>query len=149
MLQRRSWSSSMPADSETTVIAAEYWCFDEDPIWAERNEELIRIAKHELTKVGLIAAEDVLDGHVIRVNKCYPVYSLGYKQDLKVIEEYLKEIENLHVIGRYGAFKYHNQDHCMLMGILTAHAIISNDNMSRQPQHIELSSDEYFEEAGI
>ena len=40
------------------------------------------------------------------------------------MEDYLSGIENLHVIGRYGAFKYNNQDHSILMGMLAAENIL-------------------------
>ena len=42
---------------------------------------------------------------------------LGIK-NLKPLEEHLDNIQNLSVIGRYGSFKYNNQDHSILMGIL-------------------------------
>ena len=35
-------------------------------------------------------------------------------------------IKNLSVIGRYGAFKYNNQDHSILMGYLAAENIANN-----------------------
>ncbi len=47
----------------------------------------------------------------------------GYKRLLKPVEEYLGKIEGLTVIGRYGSFKYNNQDHSILMGILAAENI--------------------------
>jgi len=67
----------------------------------------------------------VLDGHVVRVGKSYPVYSRGYKEPLKIVTSFLKTIKNLSVVGRYGAFKYNNQDHSMLMGFLAAQNICS------------------------
>ena len=41
-------------------------------------------------------------------------------------QTYLNTIKNLHVIGRYGAFKYNNQDHSILMGKLAAENILQN-----------------------
>jgi len=35
----------------------------------------------------------------------------------------IPSIDGLSVIGRYGAFKYNNQDHSILMGILAAENI--------------------------
>jgi hypothetical protein len=49
---------------------------------------------------------------------------------LNVIETYLNGIENLIPIGRYGAFKYNNQDHSILMGILAAENIIYKSNVN-------------------
>src|SRR5438309_11603268 len=58
-----------------------------------------------------------------RIRRCYPVYNCGYKGTLKLVEQYLSGIAGLTVIGRYGAFKYNNQDHSILMGLLAAENI--------------------------
>ena len=55
--------------------------------------------------------------------KCYPVYSVGYKENLIPIQQYLSKFKNLTAIGRYGSFKYNNQDHSILMGLLAAENI--------------------------
>jgi len=65
---------------------------------------------------------------VYKIQNCYPVYNLKYKDNLKPIEKYLSSIANLSVIGRTGSFKYNNQDHSILMGIMTAENIIQNSN---------------------
>ncbi len=65
---------------------------------------------------------------VYRVPKCYPIYSVGYKKNLKIVEDYLDTLSNISVIGRYGAFKYNNQDHSILMGILAAENILEGKN---------------------
>ena len=58
----------------------------------------------------------------------FPVYGKGYKAPLQKVENYLSGINNLSVIGRYGAFKYNNQDHSILMGLLAADNIINDQN---------------------
>jgi len=70
----------------------------------------------------------VLDQTVIRIAKSYPVYHLGYKEDLRPVETYLRTISGLDVVGRYGAFKYNNQNHSILMGLLAAEHITHNAN---------------------
>jgi hypothetical protein len=58
------------------------------------------------------------------VPKCYPVYRKGYRQWLNQIVQHLKANHpQITAIGRYGAFKYNNQDHSILMGILAAENI--------------------------
>ena len=61
-----------------------------------------------------------------RVPKCYPVYRIGYKEELRPVQQWLEGIENLYPIGRYGSFKYNNQDHSILMGILISENILKN-----------------------
>ncbi len=48
------------------------------------------------------------------------------RQPLKLVENYLRGLKKLQVIGRYGSFKYNNQDHSILMGMLAAENITSN-----------------------
>src|SRR5204863_3309523 len=70
------------------------------------------------------------EGKVFRIRRCYPVYSTGYKKHLDLVVNYLKTFDGLMPIGRYGAFKYNNQDHSILMGLLAAENILegkSND----------------------
>ena len=51
---------------------------------------------------------------------------MGYRDVLEPIENYLRTVKNLMPIGRYGAFKYNNQDHSILMGLLAAENILNN-----------------------
>ena len=39
------------------------------------------------------------------------MYSIGYKDKLEPVKEFLNKYKNINVIGRYGSFKYNNQDH--------------------------------------
>ena len=56
----------------------------------------------------------------IKFRGVIPVYYSGYRNDIKPVEDYLSGLEGLQIIGRYGAYKYNNQDHSILMGILAA-----------------------------
>jgi protoporphyrinogen oxidase len=124
----KNWAPDLNREATTSILALEYWCYDTDDIWAWNDTDLIEIAKNELRQTGLIGDTDIADGYVYRISKCYPVYRRGYKQSLRPIEDYLKEIKGLTVIGRYGAFKYNNQDHSILMGILAAENITKGKN---------------------
>jgi protoporphyrinogen oxidase len=122
----RNWVPQINCKEQSTICALEYWCYDEDEFWTYDNEKLIALGKEELRKTGLIGNAEISDGFVYRIPKCYPVYSTGYKEVLNPIEQYLSDIKNLHVIGRYGAFKYNNQDHSILMGRLAVENILQN-----------------------
>jgi protoporphyrinogen oxidase len=142
----RNWSPQLFGDEKTSILALEYWCYDEDEIWLKSNNELIDLASKEIRQTDLIGKAAILEGYVHRVKNCYPVYNKGYKHNLKPIENYLGTIEGLSVIGRYGAFKYNNQDHSILMGILAAANIANNENHNLW----EINTDyEYQESATI
>jgi protoporphyrinogen oxidase len=124
----RNWCPSLNGDEKSTILCLEYWAFDKDEIWSMEDTLLGELGISELSKLGLMNdSVKVLSTSVIRVPKCYPVYQTGYQKHLKVIESYLDTYQQLTVIGRYGAFKYNNQDHSILMGILAARNILSGE----------------------
>lgn len=116
----RNWSPTLCGDNKTTVLSLEYWCQSEDKMWKQNDEKLIALAEDEINTTPLLKGRAILDGKVIRVPASYPIYRLGYKGAVKRVADYLDGIENLTIIGRYGAFKYNNQDHSILMGMLAA-----------------------------
>lgn len=142
----KNWGGHFNRGATTTILAMEYWCSDGDLVWAQKDEELIDVAKSELGKTGLAKSARILDGAVVRIPRCYPVYRHGYRHEVQAVAAFLKSISGLIPIGRYGSFKYNNQDHSILMGILAA------ENISGKGQHDlwAVNSDEmprYIEES--
>ena len=124
----KNWVPSLTKNQKETILCLEYWCYDEDPMWKMDKDSLIALATKEIYQTTLIPQNTVLAGEVIRVPKCYPVYATGYRSHLDPVEQYLSKQEGLAVIGRYGAFKYNNQDHSILMGLLAAENISKHTN---------------------
>jgi len=120
----RNWVPSLYGDERATVVELEFWCYDNDILWKERDEELIALARRELEATGLVSGQVILEGTVRRLAWSYPVYALGYKKAVAIVQAYLRSIDGLSVIGRYGAFKYNNQDHSILMGLMAARNIV-------------------------
>jgi protoporphyrinogen oxidase len=121
-----NWSPHMlPENPTQTPICCEYWCNFSDLIWQESEAGLIDRAEQELKQIKLLPECHVSGGFVMRLPRTYPVYTGNYKQALATIQTYLNQFDNLQLIGRYGAFKYNNQDHSLLMGILAAENVIS------------------------
>ncbi|MCS7072964.1 MAG: FAD-dependent oxidoreductase, partial [Bacteroidia bacterium] len=116
----RNWVPQLYGQEKSSILALEFWCNDEDDFWNWNNQKLGELAIQELKQTGLIKNYPVSETKVIRIPRCYPVYSRGYKKHLKPIEEFLQKYQNIQFIGRYGAFKYNNQDHSILMGMLAA-----------------------------
>ena len=120
----RNWSRELNRDKKTTILCMEFWAFDHDAIWTDNDENIAELAKKEIHLLKLVPQQTkILNAFVLRVPRCYPVYETGYQVNLKKVETYLDTVENLIPIGRYGAFKYNNQDHSILMGILAADKI--------------------------
>jgi len=122
----RNWTPSIYGDSASSVLCLEYWCNFEDELWSMNPEEMIAAAKREIVTAGLVPSGEEMEGEILRLPRCYPVYFSAYREVLAPVEEYLDTIDGLHVIGRYGAYKYNNQDHSILMGMRVAANITQN-----------------------
>lgn len=122
----RNWVPQLYGPAKTTILAGEFWCDAEEPLWQADDAALVAQATSELRSTGLLGDAAVLDGHVVRVPRCYPVYRRGYRQPLARVVEHVQQVRGLTAIGRYGAFKYNNQDHSILMGILAAENLLAD-----------------------
>ncbi len=143
----RNWVPELVGDKRPTILALEYWCYSSDALWTETDEQLIARASGEMRATGLLGSATVLDGHVVRIPRCYPVYALGYKEHVNKIAAYLRNFRGLTPIGRYGSFKYNNQDHSILMGILAADNLL--ENKAHDLWSINADADSYQEAARI
>ncbi|MDR2337256.1 MAG: FAD-dependent oxidoreductase [Deltaproteobacteria bacterium] len=124
----RNWVPELYGENDYTILALEYWCYNEDKLWQYSNEEYICLATNELEQTGLLKRCQILAGFVYKIPKSYPTYHKDYRNDLQPIEQYLRGIKNCHFIGRYGAFKYNNQDHSILMGWMLAQNLLGGKN---------------------
>jgi protoporphyrinogen oxidase len=125
----KSWSPEMVPDQTTCCYGMEYFCFENDGIWASKDADLIAKATQELIHVGLASAADILDGCVVRQPKAYPVYDDEYKDNVAVIRQALAEkYPTLSLVGRNGMHKYNNQDHAMMTAMLTVKNILAGTN---------------------
>jgi protoporphyrinogen oxidase len=114
-----NWSPYLVADPDKVWIGLEYFCYETDPLWKMQDEDLKQFAIAEVAKIGILQAEDVSDGHVVRVPKTYPAYFGTYSR-FDELRAFTDSFENLFLVGRNGMHKYNNQDHSML----TAMAVV-------------------------
>ena len=122
-----NWGNSVRRKSSTTILCCEYWCNPNDATWTASDQTLVERAGSELVQIGLLKQQPIKNSHIVRIPRCYPVYRIGYQQYVDVISNFLRSIDGLSVIGRYGAFKYNNQDHSILMGLLAADNVLHSD----------------------
>ncbi len=122
------WSPYMVKDGRT-CLGLEYFVFEGDELWTSPDEALIDRGRRELARLGLVAAEDVEAGYVVRVRKAYPYYDFEYRANVDAIRHYLEgSAPNVHLVGRNGMHKYNNQDHSMYTAMLTVENILGADH---------------------
>ena len=110
----RAWSPWMTPDPRRSCLGLEYFCFEGDELWCASDEELVELGRREVAALGLVEADRVAGGHVIRVPKAYPIYDAEYAGRVERIRGWLEGFSNLQQIGRNGLHRYNNSDHSML-----------------------------------
>ncbi|MCB0166937.1 MAG: NAD(P)/FAD-dependent oxidoreductase [Anaerolineae bacterium] len=124
----KNWSPYMVPNGHTTCLGLEYFCTEGDRLWQMADADLIDLGRREVAQIGLLNAEDVVDGVVFRQPKAYPVYTGEYKLYLEDIKAYIDTIPNLQTAGRNGLHMYNNQDHSMLTAMLAVKNILGEQH---------------------
>ncbi len=118
----KNWSARMAPEGKTHLVA-EYFCSRGDAIWTASDRALARRTVQELSRMGLIESEEVIDSVVLRVPQAYPLFEVDYIQKQKCVLEYIHRFSNLELVGRGGQFEYYNTDHAMESGIAAAETV--------------------------
>ena len=124
-------------------IGLEYFCSEGDALWDMNDNDFIQMAIGELSQIGIIDRNDVLDATRVKIKKAYPAYYGSYYQ-LDKVRAFLDNIENLYCIGRNGQHHYNNMDHSML----TAMEAVANirDNITTKDNIWNINTEEEYHE---
>ncbi len=126
----RSWSPEMVPDPSIACVGLEYFCFEGDGLWSSTDEELVALATKEMEILGLVKAQDVVGGAVVRQEKAYPVYDERYAANVAEMRAELeRKYPTLHLVGRNGMHRYNNQDHAMMTAMLTVRNIQAGERL--------------------
>jgi len=126
----RSWSPEMVPDPEIACVGLEYFCFEGDGLWSSGDADLIALATRELETLGLVRADQVVGGAVVRQEKAYPVYDESYAGHVAAMRAELEaKYPTLHLVGRNGMHRYNNQDHAMMTAMLTVRNIEAGERV--------------------
>jgi protoporphyrinogen oxidase len=87
------------------------------------DEDILKRVVDDIVSLGLIKKEDVADSCVFRYDEAYPIYHIGFQNDLKIVFKYLKSLNNIFTTGRQGLFRYVNIHATMQLAIQKARSI--------------------------
>ncbi len=157
VMEMTNWGEELSPKGKTSLVF-EIACNEGDSLWRKSDQMLIEMVSDEfVNEFGLVTKENILGGYVHRMLKEYPIYHVGYREDVDEIKKYLQPYTNLQLVGRNGTFRYNNMDHSIEMGLYAAWNIIKGKNsfdiesvnIEREyleEKQIELVEDEYVEE---
>jgi len=123
-----AWSEAMVQPGRT-CLGLEYFVFEGDELWELPDEELVALGTRELAAIGLVPADRVEAGYVVRMLKAYPVYEEGFAERVALLRSWLAEhAPNVQPVGRNGQHRYNNQDHSMLTAMLAVENVLGADH---------------------
>lgn len=126
----RSWSPEMVPDASVACVGLEYFCFEGDGLWSMSDDDLVKLATREMEILGLVSADQVIGGAVVRQEKAYPVYDETYAANVAQMRADLEaRFPTLHLVGRNGMHRYNNQDHAMMTAMLSVENIKAGRRM--------------------
>ncbi len=103
-----------------SCLCAEIPARPADPTQFLSEEELKERVWEGFQHAGMTRGAERVDQVVLKIPRAYPIYRVGYRQDLKQVLDYLAGLGNLISTGRHGLFHYNNSDHSLEMGRLAA-----------------------------
>jgi protoporphyrinogen oxidase len=124
----------------------EYFTFQHEGLWQMTDEDLTQLAINELSYLRLVEKEMVQQAWVVRETESYPTYFLGYQEPYGTLKGAMDRYTNITPIGRGGLYKYNNQDHSALSGILAVRNYLNLLGMPYNLWNINIDA-EYHESA--
>ncbi len=119
----KNWSPEMAPPARTSLVV-EYFCSRGDKCWSRKPQELAAEAVEDLERVGLVRSQWVDGFTTVRLPRAYPVYRIGYRENLRIVNDYLARFENLQNVGRSASFLYTSSDHYIDMGLKAAENVL-------------------------
>jgi|GEM_PF-25945 len=124
----RSWSPELVKPGGN-CLGLEYFVNEGDELWEMDDADLVELGKREMAQLGLLDPQHVVEGHVVRMPRAYPMYDESYQSNIDTIRGWLETaVPNVHPVGRNGMHRYNNQDHSMYSAMLTVENLFGADH---------------------
>jgi protoporphyrinogen oxidase len=131
-----------PADRSMAVF--EVTSLPRQAPWTLSDEDIISDTKRGAIRTGIVTAEEVGEIFAARLRHAYPLYRLGYENDLAAAFRYLKGFGRLISTGRQGLFNHNNMDHSMLMGMRAAEYVAEDSGSPANAWYADLKQFAHF-----
>jgi len=118
-----------------TILCMEKNCDFNDDVWNTTPEEHLTKALEELEQAKLISRDEVDGYNIAKIRNAYPVFDLGFQNNLSAVMQYFEGVENLLTVGRPGLYLNNDMHDSMEMGLMAARHVlecIGRDKTSRR-----------------
>ncbi|HII15012.1 MAG TPA: FAD-dependent oxidoreductase [Nanoarchaeota archaeon] len=94
------------------------------------DTELFGLVVTQLEECGILTKAQIAGHKFVNIENAYPIYRIGYKDEIMKFLEYLDNYQNMLSIGRQGLFNYVGMIDCVDMGFKAANFVKAGKGMS-------------------
>jgi protoporphyrinogen oxidase len=116
--------------SDRSVLCAEIPCAMTDEVWGFDDESLGDLVDEALASTGLPAANR-LHVETRRLGQVYPVYRVGFEDDLAGVDAWARMLRRVVTFGRQGLFAHDNTHHALVMAYDAVDALRDDGRFDR------------------
>ena len=109
-----NYRDSTEDPNDRTVLCFEIPCELGDDVWSASPDELAILADEALARTGLPPVQR-LAVEVRRLPHVYPVYEIGYAENLRALDAWAGSFSHVTTFGRLGLFAHDNTHHALAM----------------------------------
>jgi len=115
--------------TEKSALVIEIPCTFDDEIWNMEDNVIAARCISDLRKLKILSLESrgAAEHFSHKIKNLYPVYELGWKENLNKALRRFNLIKNLYFVGRPALFLHCNVDHCMAMALKLARFLSAGD----------------------
>jgi protoporphyrinogen oxidase len=113
-----------------SVLCAEIPCAMTDDVWGLDDESLGDLLDEALARTGLPAVSRV-QVESRRLGQVYPVYRLGFEDDLAGVDSWARMLRRVVTFGRQGLFAHDNTHHALVMAYDAVDALRDDGRFDR------------------
>lgn len=115
--------------AEKSALVIEIPCTAGDEIWNMEDETLARLCISNLRELRILTSKPTGTSEYFshRIKNLYPIYEIGWKENLEKALHRFNSIRNLYIVGRPALFLHCNVDHCMAMALKLARFLSAED----------------------
>jgi len=99
---------------DRSVLCAEVPCSMTEELWAASDDELGHLVQEGLARVGLPPVRRA-QVEVRRLGQVYPIYQVGYRDQLAGLDQWAMSLPTVTTFGRHGLFAHDNTHHALVM----------------------------------
>jgi protoporphyrinogen oxidase len=116
--------------SDRSVLCAEIPCAMTDEVWGLDDQSLGDLVDEALASTGLPAANR-LHVETRRLGQVYPVYRVGFEDDLAGVDAWARMLRRVVTFGRQGLFAHDNTHHALVMAYDAVDALRDDGRFDR------------------